>query len=398
MDDLKGTMGKFAMNVLVVGKSDSIFIRDYCKNVLDSAGIRAVILSKEPSKEYHRDYEAIDVKEVVWPDCFLKGIRNCPGALFSLPRIWRKLRAEIGFREKIYVLQVHYVEPLHLIYFFPIWKEAKERILTFWGSDIYTISPINKLLLRYFLRHASSIIFMISNQHSFFQSLYGHRYDNKVKIIDFGNGLIDELDSVIHDYSKEECKKHFGLPSDKLIVHVGYNASRAQQHLEIIEGLLCLPEKVLSKMVFIFSMSYKREHDFEQYKDQLVSLMDKAKLKYQFFEQYLQGEELAIFRRTCDLFLYGQRTDARSESPLEYVYAGAEFVCPEWLADNYELLNKANIKYYLYNDFKNLHNSVQLCLENFNLPNEKISEWSRQKIRDEISWDSLAEKWRALYE
>ena len=109
MDDLKGAMGNFTMNVLVVGKSDSIFIRDYCKNVLDSAGIRTVILSKEPSKEYYRDYEAIDVKEVVWPDCFLKGIRNCPGALLSLPRIWRKLRAEIGFKEKIYVLHVHYV-------------------------------------------------------------------------------------------------------------------------------------------------------------------------------------------------------------------------------------------------------------------------------------------------
>ena len=71
-------------------------------------------------------------------------------------------------------------------------------------------------------------------------------------------------------------------------------------------------------------MSYKHDSDFEQYKQQLSDQMKAAKVDYCFVEKYMQGEELAMFRRTCDLFLYGQKTDARSESPLEYVYGGAE--------------------------------------------------------------------------
>ncbi len=386
------------MNILLLGKTDSIFTRDFCKNILNSEEINAVILTQMLSKEYRGDYEAANVKQVRWPDCFLKGIRKQLRALLYLFKTWRNLREEIGFEDKIDVIHIHYVEPLHLIYFFPFWNGAKERILTFWGSDIYTITKAKKVLLRYFLKHASSIIFMISNQYEFFQSIYGHKYDKKVKIIDFGNGLIDDLDEVMSNYTKDDCKIHFQMPLDKLSVHIGYNASKAQQHLKIVESMQFLPKDILSQMEFVFSVSYKRDNDFEQYKQKLIDTMNKTKMNYRFLDEYLQGEELAMFRRTCDLFVYGQETDARSESPLEYVYAGAEFICPEWLADNYELLNRAHTRYYIYGDFNNLCDSVQLCLENIDLQDEKISEWGRKKIRDEISWDAVGEKWRELYE
>ncbi|MDO4303792.1 MAG: glycosyltransferase [Bacillota bacterium] len=386
------------MNVLLLGKTDSIFTRDFCKNILDSDEMNTVILTQALSKEYWRDYEAANVKQVKWPDCFLKGIRKQLSVLLYLPGIWGKLRQEIGFKNKIDIIHVHYVEPLHLLYFFPFWNRAKRRILTFWGSDIYTITQAKKVLLRYFLKHASSIIFMISNQYEFFQSIYGHKYDDKVKIIDFGNGLIDELDVVMSNYSKEDCKNHFKMPLDKLSVHIGYNASRAQQHLEIVEKLLLLPKDTLAQMELVFSVAYKCDDDFESYKRQLTDMMDKAKMSYRFFDEYLQGEELAMFRRACDLFVYGQKTDARSESPLEYVYAGAGFLCPGWLADNYELLDQSDIRYYVYDDFNTLCESVQLCLDNIDAPEGKISEWGRQKIREEISWDAVGEKWRKLYE
>lgn len=111
----------------------------------------------------------------------------------------------------------------------------------------------------------------------------------------------------------------------------------------------------------------------------------------------MQGEELAMFRRTCDLFLYGQKTDARSESPLEYVYGGAEFICPEWLAGHYGILDQAKARYYVYEDFDNLSDSIRRCFENVDVYGESISEWGRQIIRSEISWDSVRGEWRSLY-
>ena len=121
-------------------------------------------------------------------------------------------------------------------------------------------------------------------------------------------------------------------------------------------------------------------------------------MNYIFIDKYLQGEELAMFRRTCDIFLYGQKTDARSASPLEYIYAGAKFICPKWLADNYKLLDEAGIRYYIYDDFEHLPNAVETCVKEMNMSTERISAKSKKRIHDEISWDSLAEKWRRLYE
>lgn len=390
-------VGKSVMNIILLGKTDSIFTRDFCINVLNPEHTSTVILTQAFSKEYQQDYEAANIKEVRWPDCFLKGIRRRPGSLFRLPQIWGKLRQEIGFGKKIDVFHVHYVEALHLLYFLPLWSGAGKRILTFWGSDLYTLSFVNRQMLRFFLNRASIIVLMIPEQYCYFQKLYGDKFNKKIRIIDFGNSLIDELDKVIVKYTKKECKDYFHMPADKVIVHIGYNASRVQQHLKMIEGIMRLPMEVLSGMKLIFSMSYKHDNDFEEYKQQLTDQMKAVGIDYSFVEKYMQGEELAMFRRTCDLFLYGQKTDARSESPLEYVYSGAEFICPKWLADHYEILDQAKARYYVYEDFEHLSDKIKRCLENRNALGESISEWGRQVIRSEISWDSVREEWRSLY-
>ena len=385
------------MNILLLGKTDSIFVRDFCREILDPAYAKTVILTQSFSEEYQQDYKEAKIKEIRWPECFLKGIRSQLSSLFCLPRIWSRLRGEIGFGKKIDVFHVHYVECLHLVYFFPFWRNAQKRILTFWGSDIYSISFWSKKFLPFFLRKASVIVFMIPDQHVFFQSIYGNKYDKKVKVIDFGNSMIDELDKVLAKYTKEECKSYFHLPLDKVIVHIGYNASRAQQHLEVIESILDLPEQILDQIKMIISVAYKKDNDFEEYKEHLVTKLEEAKADYCFVDKYMQGEELAMFRRSCDLFIYGQKTDARSESPLEYIYGGAEFICPGWLAGHYEILDQAKARYYVYSDFGSLNHCIQLCLKDRDKPKGKISQAGRQKIRDEISWDSVRGEWKNLY-
>lgn len=386
------------MNILLLAYSDSVFTRDFCEQVLNKENINTVILTPASTKQYRQDYVDNHVKEIEWPDFFLKGIGKNLSALPLLMKEWNSLKAKIGFGDQIDALHIHYVEPLHILYFFPFWRRARKRVLTFWGSDLLRASKQKLWLFPFFLKQSTSIVLMIQNQCNYFHEVFGHKYDSKLHIIDFGNSLLNVIDDVIQNYSVEECKKHFSLPLDKLIVHIGYNAFRDQQHLKILESIALLPKDMMQKMKLIFHISYGQENDFDDYKQQMVEIMDEAQLDYVFIDTYLQGEELAMFRRTCDLFVYGQKTDARSASPLEYIYAGAEFVCPRWLAGNYEMLDQAGIRYYSYNDFGELDKAIQLCLEKIDSPEGKISDRERKAIRDEISWDSLAEKWRALYE
>ena len=114
-------------------------------------------------------------------------------------------------------------------------------------------------------------------------------------------------------------------------------------------------------------------------------------------EEYLQDDDLAMFRSTCDIFLYGQKTDARSASPLEYIYAGARFICPVWLKENYEELKLEENVLFEYTDFDDLPETFGRCLTRC-FETDTISAESKKAIRDAISWESLAPKWRSLYE
>ena len=54
------------MNILLLGKTDSIFTRDFCLNVLGMEHANTVILTQAFSKEYQQDYAAENIKEVKW--------------------------------------------------------------------------------------------------------------------------------------------------------------------------------------------------------------------------------------------------------------------------------------------------------------------------------------------
>ena len=51
------------MNILLLGKTDSIFTRDFCLNVLGMEHANTVILTQAFSKEYQQDYAAENIKD-----------------------------------------------------------------------------------------------------------------------------------------------------------------------------------------------------------------------------------------------------------------------------------------------------------------------------------------------
>ena len=398
-------------NILVLGNPDSLFVRDFCIKVLNERELKVAILGKNYSGYYARDYQDYSVTIIQWPDFFLHGFREnfSTDILKKYNRCIEEIIFQTGFDGQIDVIFVHFVEPIFLMYFYPLWKKSKKRILVFWGDDILRASRIKLKLLSSFLKQAISIIFMVQSQYEYFRVQLGEKYDDKIQIIDFGNSTLDWIDKINSKYTKSQCKERFGFSTDKVVVHVGYNAFRGQQHMDIMKNIakwaqLPLTNKWTDKIEFIFHISYGQNGNFRNYIAELKEIMNKVSLDYSFIETYLQGSELAIFRRTCDIFIYGQKTDACSASPLEYLYAGAQFICPNWLYSNYSMFEQADIPFYIYEDFTDMINAFSKCLLKLekntvedNLRKEAVQ---RQKkiIRDAVSWDELAPKWRSLYE
>ena len=344
-------------------------------------------------------YEKMGIKEIyIMP--FLENsslcITNIVSVLYKKTKDIKKL---LPSGISIDVIHVHYVIPSTLVYLFAFWFGARVRILTFWGSDILRESDSNRKLLTPFLIMASTITFMIQTQKQFFCNRYGNRYDRKIKIIDFGNALLDVIDDIRAEYSKTDCKQEFGFRNDKITIHIGYNKDEEQQHIKILEQLCLLPQHILKKIQIVFPWGYGKNVNEDMYISIIENMLEAYDIDFVFVKSFLQGEELAKFRMSCDIFLYGQISDAMSASPLEYVYSGGLFLCPDWLWENYALINWQAEQCFKYFDFTHMRNILNEILLKWEEPFLGLIENEMHEIiYENLSWKNLSPIWRKCYE
>ena len=386
------------LNILIMGNPESIFIRNLCKNVFCDDNTKVAILTQRYNGNFEDEYRNQGINIVTWPNCFVDGIKRYIFRVSFLINQIKLTAKQIGFGNKIDVVQMHYVEPIHLIYFFPLWRHAQKKILVFWGSDICRINVQSRIILPYFLKQSDILVFMTDNQSILFQSVFGHDYDQKIKVIDFGNSLIDVLDNIDQKCTRLESRDRWKIDSTKICIHIGYNSTKAQQHIKIIDSILALPREVIDRVQLVFHFGYGYNEEYCEYKRSIIEVLDRNRIKYSIIEDFLVDEDLAMFRKTCDIFLYGQTSDARSASPLEYLYAGARVICPGWLEDNYDFLKHEEQCFYVYNGFENLESVIMKCINELPSDNGDEMKICKEKIRERISWDSVKSKWRDLYE
>lgn len=384
------------MNILIFGDANSIFMKDFCKHVLKKED-NVCIVSYTDTKSSLEFYQKMCIKEIY----IRPYIEDCSIHLDNIISILIKRKKEIKKVlpfQKIDVIHVHYVEPSVLLQLFFIWISAKKRILTFWGSDILRISRENKKLLRPFLSMASSITFMIPAQYNAFCDIYGNYY-KKVQIVDMGDEIIDIIEDVQTKYSRNSCKKCFGMATNKITIHIGYNKSKEQQHLKLVEQICLLPRTISSKIQIVFPWAYGGENTTEEdeYILQLKQLLKQKEIDYMFVNEFLTGEKLAMFRSSCDIFLYAQTTDARSASTIEYVYAGSLFICPSWVWDNYSIINHVQNICVRYCDISEVKNILYRNISKGDYANSNDNQELRKIIYKNISWKYLAVQWRNLY-
>lgn len=357
--------------VLITTEANSIFIKEYVENVL--LGRYDVLLVTNECRKYRRFYRENGVKVVVWnpPKTF---------ALRPAGRISDKIRRDD-------IIHVHYVEPNYLRYLFVPWIKCKKRILTYWGSDLLRLPMGQIKSIGPFLYTADSLVIMNENMRPKMQEAVGKWRWNRIKCIDFGNSIFDEIDKAEKIMTADDCRKRFELPTDKITVAVGYNPIREQQHLEMMQEVVKLPEELLSQMFFVFHFGYGQRET--AYINRLYKLLEENNLQYIVLEKFLEKQETAILRLCMDVFLYGQTTDALSASMLEYMYAGAVLIKPAWL-------KYAEFEDYDYHEYKKFEELAPL-LERLVRQGIVKTEHNRKLLKGRKSWDVYTPQWRALY-
>ncbi len=360
------------MRVVLLINADSIFCKEYVEYVL--FGKYETLIVSRVNTQYRQYYRENGIKVLCYS---------------NIEKLVEKLEKKICSDD---IFHVHYVNIQDLRKLWRFWLKCRKRILSYWGSDLLRVPTRQILATLPFLYSADSITVINKEMRQKLKKYMCRVKWRHIKCLDFGNSTLDKIDEVSVQMSSEKCKEYLGLDSKKVIISVGYNAIREQQHLEMMREVVKLPKELIDKAFFLFHFGYGAKDDV--YISQLTSFLHEKNVPYKIITEFMDKEDIAVLRLCTDIFLYGQTTDALSCSVIEHLYAGAILVKPVWL--DYLELKKKGIKYYEYVRFNELSSLLaQLIYKKPSKINRGLKE--HKILRNLSSWDRLSSKWLSLY-
>ena len=251
--------------------------------------------------------------------------------------------------------------------------------ITLWGSDLMRSSEYRRKLFRYGFDNCY-VIKMTENLYEIMKKYYCNIYDDKCRIVYFGNSdfqIIDILTETEIDVIKNRL---YGNIGGKKIVVCGYNGIQSQNHSRMIEALASLSDAEKNSIHVVFPMTYGAKSDYLEY---IRSQMDGTMISYSILDCFLELKEVATIRKTANIVLNVQNTDAMAASLQDHLYCGNVCIFGDWL--NYVPYTKNDI-FYIKTSMNDIAVHVRDVLKNYDYYHNLCNE-NHDKIKNLFSWD-----------
>lgn len=227
------------------------------------------------------------------------------------------------------IANIHYVDWFYVL-LLPYLKKTFTRIvICFWGDDLLRVGRLKLMELRILFNHVDRIALLTDEMVNVFRQKIGYKYDDKIRVVRFGNPLLDQIDDV-SDADLMSFAQKYKIDLERKRVVVGYCRGEEQRHLEVIESII-KANVDKSRIQIIIPWTYGRENS--EYKSRIIDLLDN-RYDYLFLEKFIPDEEVAALRRLSDVIIQVQLTDVMSASMYETLYAGGEVITGSWLPYN----------------------------------------------------------------
>ena len=269
-------------------------------------------------------------------------------------------------------------------------KKNRKFDITFWGSDLMRADIERKKILKFGLDNCYRIK-LSKNLHDVLVESYGNIYDEKCRIVGFGSIEMPHIDSLSDREAKEIINKLYGKIGDKKILVCGYNGSSAQNHSEMIEALSRLTDEELSSIHVVIPMTYGASPEY------LIEIFDLLNMErifsYTILDSYLESKEIAAIRKTADIVLNIQDTDAFAGSLKGHLYCENVCILGEWL--NYSVCDENGI-FYLKTSKEELTTTLKDVIYNYS-KYHSMCKGNHDRMKALVSWDATIMKQVSVY-
>lgn len=285
------------------------------------------------------------------------------------------------------VVNIHF--PRYILFFIlrDLVQIAHNIVISPWGSDVYRISGLKKILLKHVFDAADYV------------TCHGSRFtrdvkknfcvpDRKIRDLFMGSETIDYILEHLYQCSVDNAKKKLGV-ENSFVITCGYNASEGQQHLRIIEAISQIKDDLPTNLVLLFPLTYPKNVSYVQ---KIKDAVEKIHINALYFTEYLDLEKLFVLRQATDMFIHVQITDANSASLKEYILLRKICINGSWLV--YDDLEDYNCKsYYSVSSLEELPSVLLKALHN---GTPIISDTVIQNIAS-LGWTKSIKEWDCFF-
>lgn len=286
-------------------------------------------------------------------------------------------------------INIHYTLPFYSVFMRYFSKISKSVSVVVWGSDFLRVNERKRKQMAPIFNHSNVVLIPNTQLASTVGDYYGCQ--NKIRHVGFGIGKLDEINRLVQENSKESFKQHLNIPSDKLIVTIGYNGIPAQQHLPVLESFMHVEQKVKDKLFIVLPFGYGGNLD---YKERVIAKVETLGIKYLMLDRFISNSDVAKIRICTDLVINAQISDGSSASLQEHLYAKNILLVGEWL--QYRHFSDAGIKFWTF-DMENIGQQVNQIIHNFEKHRNEIQNNS-DIIYKMSSWKTRINQWIELFE
>lgn len=318
----------------------------------------------------------------------------------SKNRFLRGLYKQYLFRRHISKLDyydfihIHYIEDILIRDARYLVKKLKSKlIVSIWGSDFLRASDSKKQKMLPILQYASKITIANSVAKSSFLEYYVKTIsEEKVVLCRFFIEPLSILKKNIKDTTNAEGKLTFGFTKKNVIV-IGYNASRMQQHLQILKSIESNTDllNLKDKIEFVLPLTYPKD---DAYIEEINGFVSKSKFNYKLLTNFMSDIQVSQLRIASDIMIQLQTTDMLSASMLEHMYASNIIITGSWLP--YKDLKDWGLAYEEVGQVDELGVKLNAILSDYDAFKVRIN-GNNNILEQKYSRDEIISKWVGLY-
>ncbi|MFC2156949.1 glycosyltransferase family 4 protein [Acidobacteriota bacterium] len=371
------------MRILLLGNRSSVFTSHFMEE-LGKRGITAHLF--DPYMNTLFDHELKDIKKFKVLPPVLDRIPKLGYAikLIMFKRVFRK------FFNCYDICHIHYNYKLYSDVSRTIRKISPKLIVSIYGSDFLRRTASQKKHQEKIYREADLITFLTEQTMQNFIGFYGEKFRSNTRVLRLGLRVLDVMDDISEE-TKSESRKSLMIDPDSLVVTCGYNATPEQNHLEVIQSLLDVRDKIPAKVLFIFPMTYGDKI----YREEIQRDLKDSDLNYLIIDRFLEDVDVARLRKSSDVLINVLQTDHLSGSLLEHLYARNIVLCGSWLP--YDLLEERGVFFFKVDKPEDVGKKiVEIMAQRNNL--YLMTENNPQLVSDLSRWDINMKHWIQAYE